>query len=130
MIPRPDLQRVWDGLGRNDLLYTSRSSSEGVTSLNVSMKKNEFIRVIERDGSKHEGHGAKVSDSEIVPVSGANESPTANIAIVAVEYVRLKPVGDTANWEARHGLFARPDKWQMPCVSRERLHAQVFAVAA
>lgn len=111
VVPRANLQRVWDGLERNDLIYTRYSSWEDVKSLTASMNKNEFVRVTETRGIKREGRASKVSDSEIILEKDGKKSTVPKTDIAVVEYVRLKPVGDDANYEARHGLFVRPETW-------------------
>ena len=111
VVPRGDLQRVWDGPERNDFIYTKYSSWEDVKSLTASMNKNEFVRVIDTHGVKREGRVSKVSDSQIVLEKDGKESTVLKPDTAVVEYVRLKPVGDDANYEARHGLFLRPETW-------------------
>jgi hypothetical protein len=111
VISREDLQRVWDGSEANDFIYTRYSSWEDVKTLTASMNKNEFVRVTDKRGLKREGRASKISDSEITLQKDGKIFTIPKADIAAVDYIRLKPVGDDANYEARHGLFLRPETW-------------------
>lgn len=111
VVSRANLQRIWDGLERNDFIYTTYSSWDDVKALHVSMNKDEYVQVVTRSGAKQQGRVVRVADSEIVMTSKNRETSIPRADIVIVEYVRLMPVGDDANYEARHGVFVRPETW-------------------
>ncbi|HEX8927170.1 MAG TPA: hypothetical protein VF786_15325 [Terriglobales bacterium] len=111
VIPRADIERVYDGLEPNDFIFTIYNSWADVKALDASMNRKEFVRVVDARGAKHEGRVVKVSDSDITVKTANDEITVARKDVAWVEYIRLKPVSDNAQQEGHHGVYVRPELW-------------------
>ena len=117
---KDELLRVSDGTGPQDIVYTGRSSWFDVRQLPDN--DVESVRVVMRDGHKHQAKCRQVKTTEEGITLGDAKRPRtlAKKDVAAVHYIRVKPLTDGESNALHEYIIFHPIWWVSMCAWKAR----------
>ena len=126
-LQRRDILKVGDYLMPDfNFLYVARNSWLDVMALHAVNGTQERVRVATRNGKKHEGEVAKVSETEITLKQYKKEKKFARADVATVDYVRYKPPTDKGAFFMSEGVLLTPETWVYVSGLQPKVGVRVF----